>query len=180
MEMLNTCIALSDSVSSNISSPIALELLQPGCMNECVKFGEFVRNTRLANAITGRDASQAAGLLPSNFSKLEHGVLRPPKDAEKQKTLASAIGIVGGSEDEALFFSLAAKANRAVPVDLAEIISREDAMPLLLRTIGSKRLGKAEIERLIEIVRGTGTAGAAQKLSFQKFQNAKRMELAIK
>ena len=36
---------------------------------------------------------------------------------------------------------------------------KEDAVPLLLRTIGNKRLSKSDIERLIEIVRGTPNAG---------------------
>lgn len=94
-------------------------------------------------------------MLPSNFSKLEHGVLNPPKDAPKQKHLAAAIGVTLGSENETVFFDLAAKANKATPVDLADIISKDDAVPLLLRTIGNKRLSKRDIERLIEIVRET-------------------------
>jgi transcriptional regulator with XRE-family HTH domain len=131
-------------------------------MNANVTFGEFVKSTRLENGITAREASQAAEILPSNFSKLEHGVLNPPQDPEKQKQLANAIGISPESEKEVQFFDLAAKANASMPVDLADIISRDEALPLLLRTIGNKRLGKAEIERLVEIVRGT--ASASQKL----------------
>lgn len=124
-------------------------------MNDCVKFGGFVKSVRLANQITAREASQGAGMLPSNFSKLEHGALKPPQDGLKQKHLAGAIGIQLGTEEETQFFDLAAKANNAIPVDLADIISKEDAVPLLLRTIGNKRLSKSDIERLIEIVRGT-------------------------
>jgi len=131
-------------------------------MNATVEFGAFVKTARLAKGITARQASQAAGVLPSNFSKLEHGALTPPKDTEKQKQLAAAVGISAGTPEESQFFDLAAKANESVPIDIADIISKEDALPLLLRTIGSKRLGKAEIERLIEIVRGT-TNGAVQK-----------------
>jgi transcriptional regulator with XRE-family HTH domain len=123
-------------------------------MNACVEFGEFIRAQRLANGITARESAQVAEMLPSNFSKLEHGVLNPPKDAAKQIKLASAIGLKPEARDK--FFDLAAQATGTVPVDIAEIISEEDALPLLLRTIGNKRLGKKEIERLVELVRGTG------------------------
>ena len=128
-------------------------------MNDCVKFGQFIKQLRLAKGITAREASQAAGMLPSNFSKLEHGALNPTKDNAKQKELAAAIGIKPDSEEAGAFFDLAARANETVPVDIADIISEDDAMPLLLRTIGNKRLTKADIKRLIEIVRGTGNAG---------------------
>jgi transcriptional regulator with XRE-family HTH domain len=128
-------------------------------MNDCMTFGNFVKAVRLANGITARDSSQGAGMLPSNFSKLEHGALKPPQDGSKQKQLADAIGIKFGTSQETEFFDLAAKANNAIPADLADIISKEDAVPLLLRTIGNKRLNKSDIERLIEIVRGTSDAG---------------------
>jgi transcriptional regulator with XRE-family HTH domain len=128
-------------------------------MNDCTRFGEFVKSFRLEKGITARDASQAAGMLPSNFSKLEHGALNPPKDRTKQKELAAAVGISPDTNDAAEFFDLAAKANQSIPVDIADIISIDDAMPLLLRTIGNKRLTKADIKRLIEIVRGAGNAG---------------------
>jgi transcriptional regulator with XRE-family HTH domain len=122
--------------------------------NLCVIFGEFVKSTRLQNKIIAREAAQNAGMLPSNFSKIEHGALAPVQDAEKQKKLAAAIGILPNTETAAQFFDLAGRATRSVPVDLAEIISENDARPLLLRTISSKRLTEEEIKKLIEIVRG--------------------------
>jgi transcriptional regulator with XRE-family HTH domain len=111
------------------------------------------------NIITAREASQAAGMLPSNFSKLEHGAFAPPRDPKRLRQLAAAIGIPPESHAEVEFFDFAAKTTKSVPVDIADIISKEDAMPLLLRTIGNKRLTKADIERLIEIVRGTSNVG---------------------
>jgi hypothetical protein len=109
----------------------------------------------LQNHIIARDAASNAGMLPSNFSKMEHGALRPPMDAAKQKSLATSIGIALGSDAAARFFDLAGKATASTPADLADIISREEALPLLLRTIGNKRLGQREIERLVSLVRDT-------------------------
>ena len=122
--------------------------------NACQEFGAFVKAARIKQGITARDAAAGSEMLPSNFSKIEHGVLRPPSVGEKQRKMARVIGLISGSQEEARFFDLAARANDATPVDVADIISREEALPLLLRTIGNKRLGKDDIEKLVSLVRG--------------------------
>ena len=123
--------------------------------NACVIFGGFVKSIRLQNGILAREAASNAGMLPSNFSKIEHGALAPPQDAEKQQKLAIAVGITPGTELAAKFFDLAGKASRTIAVDLADIISRNEALPLLLRTISNTRLGTEQIEKLVAIVRET-------------------------
>jgi transcriptional regulator with XRE-family HTH domain len=120
--------------------------------NPAVAFGDFVRETRMKNGLTGRDSARKADMLPSNFSKLEHGVLLPPRDAERQRQLACAIGIVPDAPEARQFFDLAGAATNAVPLDLADIISKSETIPLLLRTIGNKRLTEKEIEALVELV----------------------------
>ncbi len=120
--------------------------------NGAVAFGDFIRSTRVKSGLIARDVAAAVSMLPSNFSKLEHGILLPPKDAEKQRNLLSALGIKQDSEDATRFMDLAAKATDSVPIDLADLISKNDSVPLLLRTIGNKRLTDKDIERLIEIV----------------------------
>jgi hypothetical protein len=122
--------------------------------NPCVIFGEFVKSTRLRSNIIARTAASNADMLPSNFSKMEHGVLAPPRDASKQKKLLAAIGIQSGTEEAMRFFDLAGAATGAVPVDLVDIISEDEARPLLLRTIDNKRLTETEVKKLIDIVRG--------------------------
>jgi transcriptional regulator with XRE-family HTH domain len=122
--------------------------------NACVIFGELVKSTRLRHRIIARDAALNAGMLPSNFSKLEHGAFGPPRNAAKQKMLAAAIGLQSGTDEAAQFFDIASKATGEIPIDLADIISEDEARPLLLRTIDNKRLTEADVKRLIEIVRG--------------------------
>lgn len=129
-----------------------LSLMNELAHTPAVTFGDFVRATRLKNGLTGRESSLRAEMLPSNFSKLEHGVLLPPKDADKLRGLAAAIGIQSNTPEAETFFDLAAKATDAVPLDLADIISKSETIPLLLRTIGNKRLSEKEIARLVEIV----------------------------
>lgn len=128
-------------------------------MKDTITFGEFIRKVRQRNRITARTAADAAGMLPSNFSKMEHGLLNPPKDAERQKALAAAISLE--EAELSIFFDLAAKAANSIPVDIAEIISEQEAVPLLLRTIGNKRLDPATVKRLVQIVRGNSGGNQA-------------------
>ncbi|MFY9925873.1 MAG: helix-turn-helix domain-containing protein [Opitutaceae bacterium] len=120
--------------------------------NPAVIFGDFVRNTRMGKGLTARIVASSAEMLPSNFSKLEHGLLTPPRDAEKQRKLLGALNILVGSADAEKFFDLAAKAANSTPIDLAQIISENETVPLLLRTIGNKRLSEDQIRRLVAIV----------------------------
>jgi transcriptional regulator with XRE-family HTH domain len=120
--------------------------------SQSVVFGDFIRTHRVSKGILARDAAIAAGILPSNLSKIEHGINTPPRDTEKLKQLADAMGFRDEGADKERFFDLAAAATDSVPADIASILSRDNAMPLLLRTIGNKRLTKAQVERLIEII----------------------------
>jgi transcriptional regulator with XRE-family HTH domain len=120
--------------------------------NPAVIFGDFLRHIRLEKGLTARFVASAAEMLPSNFSKLEHGLLTPARDHEKQKKLMSALGISLGSVEAERFFDLAGKASDSTPVDLAQIISENETVPLLLRTIGNKRLSEDQIRRLVAIV----------------------------
>jgi transcriptional regulator with XRE-family HTH domain len=129
--------------------------------NPAVLFGDFLRLTRLEKGLTARFVASAAEMLPSNFSKLEHGLLTPPRDAEKQKRLMAALNIQAGSAAAEKFFDLAAKAANSTPIDLAQIISENETVPLLLRTIGNKRLSEDQIKRLVAIVHAPETQDKA-------------------
>jgi transcriptional regulator with XRE-family HTH domain len=117
-------------------------------------FGEFIRQFRIANGLTQRDVARQIDMLPSNLCKLELGALTAPKDAEQLTAIANALGIKEGTKDSQRFFDLAGKSSESIPVDLAEIISHNATVPLLLRTIGNRRLTKEQIETVVRIIKG--------------------------
>lgn len=90
---------------------------------------------------------------PSNLSSLEHGLLKPTQDSAKLKCLATALRLELGTADFGVFADLAAKANNSVPVDIAELISEDEAVPLLLRSLGNKKLTRVDIARIVALVR---------------------------
>lgn len=121
--------------------------------NPVAQFGAFVRARRLSHGLTARALAELAGMQPSNLCNLEHGLLKPSQDANKLKCLAGALRLEVGTPDFATFADLAAKANNSVPVDIAELISEDEAIPLLLRSIGNRKLTQADIARIVEMVR---------------------------
>jgi hypothetical protein len=89
---------------------------------------------------------------PSNYCRLENGSLKPPQDRAKLNLLLKALDLSHDPVSRAEFFDLAAKANNDVPQDLADIISRNEALPMVLRTIENRRLTKDQVEKLLDLV----------------------------
>jgi transcriptional regulator with XRE-family HTH domain len=122
--------------------------------NAVVAFGEFLKEQRKKIGLTSRKIALGAGMQPSNYCRMENGTLKPPQDAERLKTLYKSLKLEADAEKSARFYDLAAEANNATPLDLAEIISRDEAIPLMLRTIGNRRLSQDEIEGIIALIHG--------------------------
>lgn len=121
--------------------------------NPVVLFGRFVRECRMELKATARSIANAAEIQPSNLCALEHGMLPPSRDHDKLRRLAMALHLQIGTQKFANFADLAAKATDSVPIDLAQILTENDAMPVLLRTIGNKKLTKADFRRIADFVR---------------------------
>lgn len=117
-------------------------------------FGELLKESRKRMGKTARIAAIEAGMQPSNYCRLEYGTLRPPQAKPKLDRLADAVGIFPNTPARTTFYDLAAAATESVPLDLAEIISTDDAIPLMLRTLGKKKLTKQQIGEIVKLVRG--------------------------
>jgi len=122
--------------------------------NASAAFGTYLKSLRKASGKAARIVALEAGMQPSNYSRLEYGVINPPQIKAKLDRLARAVGIIDNEAEMARFYDLAAMANQSIPLDLADIISKDDAVPLMLRTLGNKRLTKQEVEEIVRLVRG--------------------------
>jgi transcriptional regulator with XRE-family HTH domain len=68
-------------------------------------FGEMLREKRLEQRRSLREFSMGIGLDPSNYSKIERGVLPPPVDDGFGK-IAEGLGLIPGSQEwERLLFT---------------------------------------------------------------------------
>ncbi len=128
-------------------------------MAQAETFGEFLRAHRLRAGFGLRAFAEAAGMQPSNLSNLEHGRLAPPQEETTLETFAELLGLAAGSAERARLFDLAVAGRERLPADVAGFAARTPGIPVLLRTIANKGLGKKELERLTEYVNkrlGTG------------------------
>ena len=124
-----------------------------GHNSHSVRFGEFIRSRRLKLELSARAIAEEAGMQASNLCNLEHGLLNPPQDAVKLKRLAGALKLEIGVPEFIQFLDLAARTTTSVPLDIAELITADDAIPLMLRSLGNRKLSKADVARIVSLVR---------------------------
>jgi transcriptional regulator with XRE-family HTH domain len=118
-----------------------------------MRFGEYVKNMRQQKQITLRRFCLEHSIDPGNHSKLERGILNPPQDEDKLKSLAYALGIKQGSNEWEEFFSLAFIENGKIPKEIMEnglIVSK---LPLFFRTLKGEKIDETKMDKLIQLIR---------------------------
>ncbi len=121
-------------------------------MEDKSSFGSFFKEKRIKLDMTLRQFCEHHGLDAGNISKIERGLLPPPKSHELLKKYVSFLRLKKGTDDWYLFFDLAAAESGRLPKELMEkeILSR---MPVLFRTIRGKKLSKDKIDKLIKLIK---------------------------
>lgn len=114
-------------------------------------FGEYVKNLRIKKGITLREFCRIAGIDPSNWSKIERGLLSPPKSEEMLESVRKAINLGRNSEEYITLKDLAIIGH--IPVDLLESRKVVDKLPIFFRTLRGERPTRKELENLIKILK---------------------------
>lgn len=114
-------------------------------------FGTFFKERRIALGLTLRKFCEKHSIDPGNLSKIERGVLPPPKD-EILKKYAHYLELKDGTDEWYEFFDLAAAESGRLPKELRdkEIVAR---MPFLFRTIRGKKITKEKLDKLIKLIK---------------------------
>lgn len=113
------------------------------------KFGDVLRQTRIAKGFSLRKFAELVGVSPTYLSQVEQGNVDPPT-AERVKRMAE---LLGESSDE--WIALAGR----VPDDLSKIIQKEPTeMPELLREASG--LSGEQLRELREQVKKLKERGA--------------------
>jgi len=120
-------------------------------MERSKTFGAHFKETRIGLGLTLRQFCGKHSIDPGNLSKIERGVLPPPKD-EILKKYAHYLKLKEASDEWYEFFDLAAAESGRLPKDLREkeIVAR---MPMLFRTLRGKKLSKDKLDKLIKLIR---------------------------
>jgi len=112
---------------------------------------ELQKERRINLGLTLRKFSEDHGIDPGNLSKVERGVLPPPKD-EILKKYAHYLKLKEASDEWYEFFDRAAAESGRLPKELREkeIVAR---MPFLFRTIRGKKITKEKLDKLIKLIK---------------------------
>jgi len=116
-------------------------------------FGEFLKSRRAERRVTLRAFSEAVGMDPANYSKIERGVLAPPKEAARLEPFRRALDISADSEDHREMMRLAALGRGEIP---AAVLSNEAVaakLPLLFRTLEGNPVDEAMLDELVAALR---------------------------
>lgn len=115
-------------------------------------FGEFFKEKRIALGLTLRHFCEKHRIDAGNMSKVERGILPPPKSDGLLKKYAALLNLKEGSDDWYQFFDLAAADSGRLPKELMEkdILAR---MPVFFRTIRGKKLSKDKLDKLIKLIK---------------------------
>lgn len=116
-------------------------------------FGELIKDLRIKQGKTLRNFCIEHNFDPGNHSKLERGVLPPPKDEGKLKVLALALGLKERNLDWSKFFDLAVVSNGHIPKYITDDKALLARLPAFFRTVKGEKIDDKKLDKLIELIR---------------------------
>ena len=110
-----------------------------------------MRQSRIENKITLREFCRKTNIDPSNWSKIERGVLPPPKSKQVLSEIARVLNFEEHTENWYSLIDLAAITH--IPQELLSNKSIVDKLPVFFRTLRGKKPTRDELEELIKIIK---------------------------
>lgn len=127
-------------------------------------FGTYFKKKRKETGLTLRQFCENKGLDAAYISRLENGIISPPRKRALIKSLATAIKIKEGSSEWVRFFDLAATSRGEFPKDIKENFpSVIKYLPAFLRSVKKKKIKKKDIEKLIKLIKNGYTLPNEEK-----------------
>ena len=115
-------------------------------------FGEFAKAKRLESNVSLREFCKTAELDPSNWSKVERGLMPAPSDRTKLEAIAHNLKLKKGKSDWSAFFDLAYISQQRIPDDVAEDADAVSALPVFFRTVRGEKPTEQELSKLIQLI----------------------------
>ncbi len=117
-------------------------------------FGERLRAMRLAAGLGFQEFCRRAGQDAGNYSRIERGLTRPPRDHRKLEPVRAALGLEPESDDWAYLLMLADLEWGALPHRLLTDEAVRPLLPALLQRLGGGRVTETQVEALVALIRG--------------------------
>jgi transcriptional regulator with XRE-family HTH domain len=116
-------------------------------------FGQFVKQIREHQRLGLREFCLENGYDPSNWSKIERGILAPPRDEDTLRSWARQLGLKQGSEEWLKFFDYAAVDSGRIPDYVLKDEKLVVQLPVFFRTISGQKPSREDMEKLVELIR---------------------------
>lgn len=116
-------------------------------------FGEYIKQLRAEKRLGLREFCLSAECDPSNWSKVERGVLTPPQEKEKLLKIAAALGVDEHSDAWNKIVDNAAIAAGKIPEYVLKDEEVLRQLPVFFRTVTGKKPTREELIKLAEILK---------------------------
>lgn len=116
-------------------------------------FGALFKEKRRKLGLTLREFCRVNGLDPGNISKIERGLLPPPRGKDILKKYATALGIKEGTDDWLTFCDLAIVSAGKIPPDIVDNEQLMNALPVLFRSARERNLNEEDLKNLVESIK---------------------------
>lgn len=113
------------------------------------QFGQYVKSLREKRSLSLREFCRLANLDPSNWSKVERGLLSPPRSRKVLNDIASVLLIPKDTEEWQTIFDTAAIGH--IPVDLIGGEHVAERLPIFFRTARGAKLDPEALDELMKM-----------------------------
>lgn len=119
------------------------------------KFGELLKELRMKAHLSLRDVCKKVNYDPSNWSKIERGLISPPNNEDTLGQWAQALGLAQKSKEYFEFIDLANIAQGIIPDYIMQEKDLVKALPAFFRTVRNEKPTKKEIDDLINLIKNS-------------------------
>jgi len=116
------------------------------------KFGELLKDLRMKQNLSLRDICKKVNYDPSNWSKIERGLISPPSEKATLTQWANSLGLTKESKEHYEFIDLANIAQGIIPDYIMQEKDLVNALPAFFSTFRNEKPTKKEISNLIKIL----------------------------
>ena len=116
-----------------------------------LKFGRMMKEFRINKELSLRGIYKETGYDPSNWSKIERGLISPPSNEQTLIKWAKVLGL--NKEKLREFIDQAKVAQGIIPQDILSQPNAAKCLPAFFRTLRNEKPTKEEIDQLINLIR---------------------------
>ena len=120
------------------------------------RFGPYMETLRRKKKMTLREFCRRAEADPANISRMERGLIPPPKSRDILERYAVVLELEEATDNWYTFFDLAAVDQGMMPADIMQDAELVEALPAFFRNLREQKPTKGELRRVANKIRVGG------------------------